>query len=148
MDTTASGTPNHPGLDGTTGPIPPAERPEDHLAALRPVGVPAGAVRAALLLLDEIQAQPGQSRRMRGNAREVRDVLAPALRSSASVGEAVSLAVPAPTGGGGEWVQWNTYLPAGLRRRLKAVCAIDGIEIKHAATEALEAWLAARERAM
>ncbi len=74
----------------------------DSTCPVPPQAAPNGAVRAALLLLEEIEAQPGQSRRMRTNAREVHDVLAPVLHPLVPAPLAAS--VPAPTAGDGEWV--------------------------------------------
>lgn len=39
------------------------------------------------------------------------------------------------------WVNFSTYLPAPLRRTLKARCAALGIELREATTQAVNAWL-------
>ena len=40
------------------------------------------------------------------------------------------------------WVNFSTYLPAPLRRTLKARCAALDIEVRQAVTDAITAWLA------
>lgn len=41
-----------------------------------------------------------------------------------------------------QWVPLGTYVPEPLKRRLKARCAAEGVEMKRAVTEAIEDWLA------
>ena len=48
----------------------------------------------------------------------------------------------APATGPRETVRLNVELPANLRRRVKARCAIDGRDIRDVVIELLESWLA------
>ncbi|MEU4235366.1 hypothetical protein AB0F17_64795 [Nonomuraea sp. NPDC026600] len=42
---------------------------------------------------------------------------------------------------GGNWVNFSTYLPRDLRRRLKAHCAGEEIELREAVATAVGEWL-------
>lgn len=40
------------------------------------------------------------------------------------------------------WVNFSTYLPASVRRELRARCALLDLEVRQAVTDAIKAWLA------
>ncbi|GII89748.1 hypothetical protein Ssi03_77380 [Sphaerisporangium siamense] len=42
---------------------------------------------------------------------------------------------------GDDWVNFSTYLPRDLRRRLKAHCAGEEIELREAVAMAVQEWL-------
>jgi hypothetical protein len=91
------------------------------------------------------RARPGQTSPMRLTAQvEPINTVAPAPETAPPVEPSSTPArqrASTPEDDGPSWVNFSTYLPADLRRELKARCAQLDVELRQATADAIRAWL-------
>jgi hypothetical protein len=88
------------------------------------------------------RSRPGQTSPMRLTA-EVEPIRTGPIEAPTDEHASVPARQSASTPDKDKWVNFSTYLPAAVRRDLRARCALQDIELRQAVTDAVVAWLAA-----